>query len=457
MLSKLKTSDIIIKISAGGMDVYFINELVVIFVMITLNSVFAAYEMALASISRIKLMYLVETNKKGSTEALFMKDRMEASLAAVQLGVTLVGSIAAAIGGAGITEALGPYFQHHLGLSKAMAESLSLACLVIPLSSFTIIFAELIPKTFALKNSEWVILKLSKAMLYFTYIAYPVIYSLENIVKAANKFIDKRMRKNSFSDTQSSLYELTAALSLARTSRLIDAQQEKIVMSAAQLSQRPIKSIMIPVADICMIPQDCSLSDALIRAHLDMHTRFPICEDLNDPQTITGYINFKDIIAALKINPDDPTIKGTIRPIIKFLDSTPISKVLERMIQEKLHISLVEDANHLILGMITQEDIIEELVGEIEDEFDRLPNHVHPYGNQWLIGGSVPMSTLAKTLGLNWNIPTDESDLKLADWCDKQYGKPFNGGEVITANGIQVTVRKLRRKKISEAFVAKSA
>src|SRR5580698_4224345 len=96
----------------------FINEFLIILTMIMLNAVFSAYEMALASISRTKLMYLVETRKKGSTEALFMKDRMEASLATVQLGVTLVGSIAAAIGGAGVTEALNPYFQNNLGLSK---------------------------------------------------------------------------------------------------------------------------------------------------------------------------------------------------------------------------------------------------------------------------------------------------------------------------------------------------
>ena len=250
------------------------------------------------------------------------------------------------------------------------------------------------------------------------------------------------------------MYELRAALSLARTSLLIDAQQEKIVMSAAQLSLRPIKDIMIPTADICMIPQNSTLADALILAHLDMHTRFPICEKSNDPQTIVGYINFKDIIAALKINPDDPTIRGTIRPIMRFADSTPISKVLERMIQEKLHISLVENPQKQIIGMITQEDIIEELVGEIEDEFDRLPNHVHPYGNQWLVGGAVTMSALAKTMGIE--APSNEADLKLADWCQRHYTKPFNGGEVISGSGFQVTVRKLRRKKLSEAFVAKS-
>jgi len=437
---------------------YFINALVVILLMIMLNAVFSAYEMALASISRTKLTYLVQIKRKGAAEALFMKDRMEASLAVVQLGVTLVGSIAAAIGGAGVTEALSPYYQSHLGLSKNVAEFLSLVTLIIPLSSFTIVFAELIPKIFAIKNSEWVVLRLSQIMVYFSYIANPVVSSMEYIVKAAIKFIDqKKPIDNPNPDAQSSLHELTAALSLARTSRLINAQQEKIVMSAAQLSLRPIKDIMIPVPEICMIPQQSTLTDALIMAHLDMHTRFPVCVKSDDPQTIVGYINFKDIIAAIKINPEDPTIKGTIRPIMRFAGTTSISKVLERMIQEKLHIGLVENNGKEIIGMVTQEDIIEELVGEIEDEFDRLPTHIHPYGNQWLVGGAVSMSALARTLGLEGKFSSDqEKDLRLADWCQRQFKKPLNGGEVMSKDGLQITVRKLKRKKISEAFVAKA-
>jgi len=125
------------------------------------------------------------------------------------------------------------------------------------------------------------------------------------------------------------------------------------------------------------------------------------------------------------------------------------------MIQEKLHIGLIEDAEGKIRGMITQEDIIEELVGEIEDEFDRLPNYIHPYGNQWLVGGATLMSELAKTLGVKTAALSEkENDMKLADWCQRQFTKPLSGGEIITANGMQITIRKLRRKKISEAFVA---
>ncbi len=426
---------------------------IIIFIMIAISAVFSAFEMALASISRTKLAYLVQTRVSGAAEALFMKDRMEASLAVVQLGVTLVGSIAAALGGAGVTEALNPYFEKSLGLSKQWAEFLSLVILIIPLSSFTIIFAELIPKIFAIKNSDRVVLRLSKIMLYFSYLANPVVSGMENIVKAAMRFLDTfSPAKKTGTDTQSGLYELSAALGLARTSKLINAQQEKIVMSAAQLSLRPIKDIMIPAADICMIPINSTLSDALVMAHLDMHTRFPVSEKISDPQGIQGYINFKDIIGAIKINPEDPTIRGTIRPIIKFVDNTPISRVLERMIQEKLHISLIEDSQHHVIGMVTQEDIIEEMVGEIEDEFDRLPTHILPYGSQWLVGGAVPMSVLAKTVGVSC---PPEGDLKLADWCQRKAGKPFNGGEVLSENGLQITVRKLRRKKISEAFVAK--
>ena len=430
-------------------------ELFVILLMLIFNAVFAAYEIALASISRAKILSLVQLKKKGAEDALFMKDRMEASLAVVQVGITIVGYIAAATGGVGAVEALVPFFENQLGLAPAMAKVASLVILITLLSSLTIIFAELIPKSYALNNKVFVCLTLSGTMKIFAWIGYPIILLIEKIVKSVVNFISKKAPSKNSLDEQSGMHELTAAVSLARASRLLGAREEKIVLSAAQLSVRPIKDIMLPSADISMIPLKDTLSEALIKAHLDMHTRFPVCAVERDPQTIQGYVNFKDIMAALKLNPAEPSLKGIIRPIKNFDEEIPISQALEQMIMDKLHIALVVSKGNGIVGMVTMEDIIEELVGDIEDEFDRVPSHIHPYGDgSWIMGGAVPMSMVVQTTGIGWDLRS-ESDLslRLADWFKKKYKARLQGGEVVESNGLQVMVRKLRRKELSEAIV----
>ena len=380
----------------------FLFELLIIFFMLVFNAIFAAYEMALASISRARLLILTQQKKKGSEEATYMKDRMESSLAVIQIGITLVGAIAAATGGAAVTEGLAPKFQTDFGLSETVAEIISLVCLIIPLSCITIILAELVPKIFALNNKEWVCLAFSPIMKIFSQIGYPVVVVFEWFVKKIVGYGSQKWPPQVDSYDKLGLHELKAAVTLARASRLIETGQEKIVLSAAQLSSRPISDIVLPATDISMIPVNMSLSDALIRAHLDMHTRFPVCQTEGDPQTITGYVNFKDIVNALKNNPNDHSLKGVVMPIKSFVSNTPISKVLEQMIQEKSHIALVIAEDKKNLGMITLEDIIEELVGEIEDEFDRLPTHIHPYGATWIVGGGVPMNVIASALKMDW-------------------------------------------------------
>jgi len=427
-------------------------ELIIILLMLIFNAIFAAYEMALASISRAKLLVLVNHKRKGAEEAAFMKDRMEASLAVVQVGITLVGAVAAAFGGAGVSESLSPYLMNSFGISEAVADIIALIFLIIPLSFLTIVFAELVPKTYALNHKVWVCLTLSPFMKVLSQIAYPVIAVLETIVKSTTQFMHKRGKFNSRFEDQIGLHELNAAVSLARTSRLIGAREEKIVLSAAQLSVRPVREIMLPILDISMIPSDCTLSDALVKAHMDMHTRFPVCENEKKSHSVLGYVNFKDIMMALKLNPADPTIKGIIRPIKTVTEDTPIAQVLEQMIQEKLHIAMVNTKEQITAGMITLEDIIEELVGEIEDEFDRLPIYIHPYGAGWIMGGGVPMTTVMQTVGLN-TLTETESIWRLADWFERKIREPLKGGDVIEANGLNVTVRKLRRKKVGEAIV----
>lgn len=432
-------------------------ELGVIVLMLVLNAVFASYEMALASISRARLTVLCRQKEKGAEEAASMKDRMEASLAVVQLGITFAGAIAAATGGAGVQESLTPYLAETLGLRDPYAEVVALMCLVIPLSTFTIIFAELVPKMFAIQNKEKVCLALSPAMKAIVNVANPIISFFESAVKKIMKLsTDKSKIERTGFDEGQGLYELQAAALLARRSRLIGAREEKIVLSAAQFSIRQVADSMLPASDISMIPISSSLSDALIKAHLDMHTRFPVCKKENDPQTIVGYVNFKDIVNALKLNPENPTVQGIMRPIKKIEANATLSQVLTEMIHEKIHIAIVvASGQQNVVGMVTLEDIIEELVGEIEDEFDRLPVHIHPYGPNWLVGGGVPVHIVfSTTQKLNQaKIPEGQSQT-FADWINERLGRAPKPGETFQLQNLMITARKLRRKKLYEAIVA---
>jgi putative hemolysin len=431
-------------------------ELLIILLMLFFNAVFAAYEMALASISRARLVTLCQQKKRGAEEASYMKNRMEASLAVVQLGITLAGAIAAATAGAGAQGFFAPYFAQTFGISESYADVLAVICIVIPLSAFTIIFAELVPKMFALDNREWVCLSLSPPMKMIATFANPVVAFFETIVKNIMGLSSKKLKGETASayDKQS-LHELNAAAAIARTARLIGAHEEKIVLSAAQLPHRKVTDIMLPAADISTIPITTSLAQALVKAHLDMHTRFPVCEEENNPQTIIGYINFKDIINALKLNPENPTIQGITRPIKKLSADTSLSQALAEMMREKMHITVIVSANQQVIGMITLEDIIEELVGEIEDEFDRLPTYVHPCGSGWIMGGGVPMKMVASTLGIEQPPDLPDHNPPLAEWVVQKMGRPVEGGEVFRHNNISVSVRKLRRKKLAEALVSK--
>ncbi len=431
----------------------FTFELIIIFFMIVFNAVFAAYEMALASISHSTLEVLASQKRKGAQSAVYMKDRMESSLAVVQVGITLFGATAAATGGAGIEESFAPYLEKVLGMPEAWAEILAILSFIIPLTCFTIIFGELIPKVFALKNREWVCLQLSPLMKTLSVITYPVIGIFEEIVKRAVKMGSKRLKLEE--RVHHSLSELKAAAGIARSSRIIGAREEKIVLSAIELTTQTALTVMIPSSEIHMIPANSTLEQALIKAHLEMHTRFPVCEKEGDPQTIVGYVNFKDIISALKTNPENPSIKGITRLINSIKEDERLSDALGKMIHDKAHIALVRSKTNQVVGLIALEDIIEELVGEIEDEFDRLPVHIQPIGDGWIAGGGVPMDTVAEKLNAPWVVDKSQPRVpNLAEWFASHLWRAPVSGEMVELDSLRITARKLRRKKLYEGILS---
>lgn len=422
--------------------------------MLCLNALLAAYEMALASVSRTKLSILAQENKKGAAAALYMKDHMEGSLAVVQIGITLVGAVAAAAGGASADEAFAPWLRETFSISKRFADILSVIIVVVPLSFVTIVFAELTPKTFAIKNKETVALFFSPFIKMMYYFMSPVIKIMEWIVG--------RLTQKSFAQEsdpkaaqKAAMTDLRTAVSIASSSRLFGKAEEKIVLSTALFTIRKIREILLPIDQVYVLYAGDTISDTFIKAHLDMHTRFPVCEKEGDKQSIIGYLNFKDIFMSAKAGAaEEGTARSILRPIMRLEADTIISAALEKMMKTRQHISLVTE-NGKITGILTLEDIFEEMVGEIEDEYDFFPSYIRPFGSSVIASSSAQMREIYAELKMP--PPADlPQNLMVETWAEQRLGRALTMNDKVIYGGLIVYPRKFRRKRLMEVVVTKA-
>ena len=435
--------------------------ILVIAAMIAINGVFAAYEIALASVSVARLQILVRDGRSGARSALAMKQNMESSLAVVQVGITLVGAIAAATGGAGASEDVQPWLQARFSLAPVVAQILAIALVVIPLTGITILFGELVPKVFAIRNKEAVCLWLSRPMAWLSFGLWPIVWLLETGVLSITNWLERRLHGGGVKKVEGGeLQELRAHAAHARASRLIGEREEGIILSASRLANRKLREIMLPADDMSMLNVNASLAESLIAAHLDMHTRFPVTEKAGDPQGVIGYVNFKDIVALMRLShPHKLSLRNVVRALPSLDENLPIAASMERLIHEHSHIALVRGAEGKIVGMITLEDVLEELVGEIEDEYDRLPAHVVPSGRAWVAGGGVTLGRLKDATGLDLvaDAPPGATPRTLSEWIIGHLGDDVVGGEVVQRDHVRLLVRKIRRRKVLEAQLSPTA
>ncbi len=425
------------------------TELTIVAFMLLLNSFFAAYELALASVGIGRLTTLAGENKPGAKAALAMKNRMEASLAVVQIGITLVGAVAAATSGAGAEEFLSPWLTEKLGVTGKTADVLAIAMVVLPLSGLTIIVGELVPKTFALRNAELVCLALSPWMRMFALMVYPVVLVFEWITKVATSFLMRGMA-NPAGEADAGLGELRAQAHLLRTARILGAHEERMIVGASKIARTKIKDILLPASDIVMLDQGGKLTEHIITAHLEAHTRFPVTTRKGDAQGIVGYVNVKELIFLPKTHPENPDIKEITRSLISLSSDMTVSQAFNKMMGEHAHLALVRDETQKILGMVTLEDILEEVVGDIQDEFDRFPKHMTQAGRQWVAGGGVTVGKVRQALARPLFAQEAPGETVLADWIASQHKETIKGGDVFVMDKVKFLVKKVRRHKILE-------
>ena len=318
-----------------------------------------------------------------------------------------------------------------------------LAVFSIGFTYFLFQFTEILPKTLGVQYSVAVIRVVAVPLSVLVRVFSPLIAFFHLV----NRPFDRGGKRSPEDET---LQEIAALAGVARGGHLIGEKQERIIHASMSLSKVPASDVMIPVGQITFLSATQNLVDAMLAAHNDPHTRFPIVEG-SDRDKVLGYVNFKEIVYRTRTNPADPTLRGIIRPIYFIEPDRPCSQVLKAFVDEHVHIAVVRDSTTgKTLGLLTLEDLVEELVGEIEDEFDRLPRMCQALtGGVWIVGGGLPVSDLISKTG----IQTDFTPEPVSVWLIKRLGGLPRLGQVIELGDKDITVRRLRRHKVFEVLV----
>lgn len=306
-------------------------------------------------------------------------------------------------------------------------------------------FGEILPKTLGVRYNRALAPFVAQLLRVMIFVLRPVIYVVDLVNRPFQTFMSR-------GQTSATLAEISALAGLARLSKLIGTHQERIIRGASRLSELKVSDILIPVNQVTFISSSQTLNEAIVTAHFDPHTRFPICEN-DDPHRVHGYVNFKEIIYHARTNPADKSLAGITRPVHFASPEESAADLMRVFVDEHVHIAIVRGPDGTTLGLITLEDIIEELVGELEDEFDKLPRMCHELSSgTWMVGGGLPISELADRLGLELR----DSEGTTSAWLVRRFGRVPKPNEVHQENGTKFTVRRTRRHKVFEVSIMTS-
>ena len=303
-------------------------------------------------------------------------------------------------------------------------------------------FTEILPKGFGVRFNRKIAPYIAGPLSAMVYVALPVV----KFVHWLNKpFSIEKNKPRQPSTTE----EIRSLAAMARLSSEISGLQEYVIKGASRLSQTNIRQVMIPIDQVSFLSTSQSLEQALVSAENDSHTRFPVCKGV-DKCEIVGYVNFKDMVALARKKPDSTSIEPVLRSISFVSPDDSVADRLRTFIEQHTHIAAVKDEGGQVLGLVTLEDLVEEVVGEVEDEFDRLPRdlqHVPP--STWVVGGGVAVSQVADKLKVDLADPEGT----LSRWLEYKIGQPPKAGQTYTEAGLKFTVRRIRRRHVFDVSI----
>ncbi|MFS0820825.1 hemolysin family protein [Bacillus sp. 1P02SD] len=336
-------------------------------ILIALTAFFVASEFAIVKIRSTRIDQLVQEGNRSAIAAKTVISNLDEYLSACQLGITVTALGLGFLGETTVEAILHPIFGM-LNIPTSFSSVLSIALAFLIITFLHVVVGELAPKTIAIQKAERITLFFARPLIFFYRLMYPFIWVLNGSARLlTGLFGYKRISEHDIAHTEE---ELRLILSESYKNGEINQSEYKYVNNIFEFDDRVAKEVMVPRTEIIALDKEKSVQEILEIMTSEKYTRYPVVD--GDKDHIIGLVNLKELLTDVVTGKgaNGKTIEDYTRPIIHVIESIPIQELLAKMQRERVHMAILIDEYGGTSGLVTVEDIIEEIVGEIRDEFD---------------------------------------------------------------------------------------
>jgi putative hemolysin len=425
-------------------------EVALILILIMANGFFSGAEIAVVSVRRSRIDQLIEEGHSSAQVVGRLKDDSDRFLATVQIGVTLVGSLASAVGGASAIEYLAPWFQQSgMPWLEQWGQFIALSIVVLVISYLSLVLGELVPKSLALRYPERFACAVARPL---DFLSRSFSFVVRLLTASSNLLLFLTGSGAKSTEAFISEEEVKYMISEGAERGIFDDTEKEFIHSVFDFADTYVREVMTPRTEIHALEVQTSCAEALREMIESGFSRMPVYEE--DLERIIGIVHIKELLRAQEQG-QTAQLRDFLHPAHFVPDSMQISHLLRDLQVRRAHMAIVVNEFGTVIGLATIEDILEEIVGEIRDEFDveeEQPIQELKEG-VLLVEGGVPLNDLAE----QHNLPVEETSSyrTIAGFILSRLERIPRGGETVTHNGYRFTIVDMDGRRIAKVKIEK--
>jgi putative hemolysin len=423
------------------------TDILIILVLILINGFFVAAEIAFVSVRRTRLDELAEAGDRGAKRAQVLMRDPGRFLAVIQVAITFLGALASAVAAVSIVTVVSEPLREITFLAD-YADTIALLFVTSIVAIVSIVLGELIPKGLALGNPDRIALTVSGPITIFAKIVSPLVA----VLVALTKLISKPFGIDPTRTPELSAAEIRLIVEQGSQQGVLEAEEEQMISAVMSLSDSKLHEVMVPRIDIAAIDQEASFDDAVTLVLTEGHSRTPLYKESVDH--IVGILYAKDLLRIIAAGGPRPRLRDIMRPALFVPESQAVDDLLNELQRRRVHMAIVLDEYGGTAGLVTIEDLLEEIVGEIQDEFDEEePMKVIVRDGEAILDGRADIDEMGELVDPALELEDDEEYDTVGGFVYHRIGRVPVVGDTVAVDPFKITVIKVTGRRVGKVRV----